>query len=215
MLDSSWQRSWSKGFNALYLTNRIANHENAKISYCLDAGKEIKIIDAKEEPLCYAGAWLSPWACLSLVSGAPPVIFSQFLWPLPKQTVFPRKIFQMSGKGGCCVRKKSQCKTWQCSCFIRSTSEGQLCTIFSGTVVPFSFEWSWTRQRASGIFPCSLCAHWCFFAWKRCRNMLENAFRSLIHRRPWLGRQGKKEKKEGRKEGKYCLYYHLSNIHSK
>lgn len=55
MLDSSpWQRPWSKGFNALYLTNVIASNENAKISYCLDAGslgKENKIIDAKKSLL--------------------------------------------------------------------------------------------------------------------------------------------------------------------
>lgn len=37
--------------------------------------------------------------------------------------------------------------------------EGQLCAIFSGTVVPFSFERSWSVERAFGTFPCSLYGH--------------------------------------------------------
>lgn len=43
-----------KGFNALYLTNVIASHENAKTSYCLDAGslgQENKVHDAKKSLL--------------------------------------------------------------------------------------------------------------------------------------------------------------------
>lgn len=75
MLDSSsWQRPWSKRFNALYLTTVIASNEDAKISYCLDAGslgKGNEIIDARKSLLVFPepGSLLGHALALSLQLG--------------------------------------------------------------------------------------------------------------------------------------------------
>lgn len=97
LLDSSsWQRPWSKGFNALCLTNVTASHENAKIIYCLDAGslgKENKILDAKKSLFVMPEPDSLPGHVLALSLGLCQLIAYSSLWMLPKQTIFFGNVF--------------------------------------------------------------------------------------------------------------------------
>lgn len=102
---SSLQRLWRKGFNTLNLTKVIASHENAKNLLLLGSlEKENKIIDAKKEPSCYSRAWLSPWACPSLVPGALSVICSQLFMDITETNhIFQDSILNIKERDPLCV----------------------------------------------------------------------------------------------------------------